>query len=133
MGQKIRTHKDLRVWQDAMDAAMRIFEVTKTFPFEERYNLVDQMRRSSRSVAANIAEAWRRRRYEASFVHKLNESESEGSETQTWIEFCRRCGYLPTEICDELDSVYDRIIGQLVVMIRDAKNWTLNEPVGRNH
>jgi four helix bundle protein len=128
---KIRTHKELRVWQDAMDAAMRIFEVTKQFPPEEEYSLVDQVRRSSRSVAANIAEAWRRRRYEASFINKLNTSEAEATETQTWIEFCRRCGYLTGPECDELDQLFDRIIGQLVVMMRDAKNWILTDlPMG---
>ena len=125
---KIRTHKELRVWQDAMDAAMRIFELTKRFPPEEKYSLVDQVRRSSRSVAANLAEAWRRRRYEASFINKLNTSEAEATETQTWIEFARRCGYLPPEVCTELDGWYDRIIGQLVVMMRDARNWLLTEP-----
>lgn len=122
---KIHTHKELRVWQDAMDAAMRIFELTKRFPAVEKFSLVDQVRRSSRSVAANIAEAWRRRRYEASFVNKLNTSEAEATETQTWIEFARRCGYLPAEVCDELDGRYDRIVGQLVSMMRDAKNWVL--------
>lgn len=124
---KIQTHKDLRVWQDAMDGAMKIFEATKRFPPEEKYSLVDQIRRSSRSVAPNLAEAWRRRRYEGSFINKLNESESEATETQTWIEFARRCGYLSPSQCDELDQLYDRIIGQLVTMMRDVKNWTLSE------
>lgn len=110
-----------------MGAAMRIFELTKRFPAEEKYSLVDQVRRSSRSVAANIAEAWRRRRYEASFINKLNISESEATETQTWIEFARRCAYLPADQCDELDQLYDRIIGQLVVMMRDVKNWLLTD------
>jgi four helix bundle protein len=127
MQMKIHTHKELRVWQDAMDAAMRIFELTKRFPTEEKYSLVDQVRRSSRSVAANIAEAWRRRRYEASFINKLNLSESEATETQTWIEFARRCGYLTSEQCEELDQLYDRIIGQLVVMMRDVTNWILTD------
>jgi four helix bundle protein len=130
---KIRTHKELRVWQDAMDVAMRIFELTKRFPPEEKYSLVDQVRRSSRSVAANIAEGWRRRRYEASFINKLNTSEAEATETQTWIEFARRCGYLSPDVCDELDGCYDRIIGQLVVMMRDAKSWLLTDspPTGK--
>jgi len=79
----IKSHRELRVWQDAMDAAMEIFNLTKSFPSDEKYSLVDQMRRSSRSVAANIAEAWRKRRYEAAFRSKLNDSESEACETQT--------------------------------------------------
>jgi four helix bundle protein len=88
----IRSFKELRVWQNAMDLAMRVFELTKKFPVEERYSLTDQVRRSSRSVASNTAEAWRKRRYPAAFVAKLNDSEGEGAETQTWIEFARRCG-----------------------------------------
>lgn len=91
---KIRTHKDLTVWRNAMDAAMRIFDATKVFPVEEKYSMVDQMRRSSRSVAANLAEAWRKRRYEAAFIAKLNDAEAEATETQTWIELARRCGHL---------------------------------------
>jgi len=79
----IKSHRDLKVWQESMDAAMDIFEVTKAFPTEERYALVDQVRRSSRSVAANIAEAWKKRRYEAAFKSKLNDSETEACETQT--------------------------------------------------
>jgi len=129
---RIRTHKELRVWQEAMDVAMRIFELTKRFPAEEKYSLVDQVRRSSRSVAANLAEAWRRRRYEASFINKLNTSEAEATETQTWVEFARRCGYLSSEVCADLDACYDRIIGQLVQMMRDAKNWLLTDiPIQR--
>jgi four helix bundle protein len=77
----IRSHKELQVWQDALDAAMDIFHTTKTFSAEEKYSLVDQIRRSSRSVAANISEAWRKRRYEAAFKSKLNDSEAEASET----------------------------------------------------
>jgi four helix bundle protein len=90
----IRSFKELRVWQNAMNLAMRIFELTKRFPPQERYSLTDQFRRASRSVAANAAEAWRKRRYPAAFVAKLNDAESEAAETQTWIEVSRRCGYL---------------------------------------
>ena len=89
----IRHFRELRVWQVAMDVAMRIFEMTKRFPPEERYSMTDQMRRSSRSVAANIAEARRKRRYPAAFVSKLSDAETEAAETQTWIEFAVRCGY----------------------------------------
>jgi four helix bundle protein len=82
----IRSYKELRVYQAAMDAAMRIFELSKRFPVEERYSLTDQMRRSSRSVCTNIAEAWRKRRYPAHFVSKLSDSEGEADETRVWIE-----------------------------------------------
>ncbi len=90
----IKSHKDLKVYQMAFDAAMKIFELSKKFPVEERYSLTDQIRRSSRSVCANMAEAWRKRRYEAAFVAKLNDCESEAAETQTWIEFAVKCNYL---------------------------------------
>ena len=123
---RIGTHKELRVWQNAMDAAMVIFEETKAFPLEERYSLVDQMRKSSRSVAANISEAWRRRRYEAAFVNKLNEAESEASETQTWIEFSLRCEYLEVAKAAELDGAYETIVGQLVSMIQHPQDWVLD-------
>ena len=86
----IRSFKDLRVWQNAMDLAMLVFELSKRFPVEERYSLTDQIRRASRSVASNIAEAWRKRRYPAAFIAKLSDSESEAAETQTWTEFARR-------------------------------------------
>jgi four helix bundle protein len=110
-----------------MDAAAKIFEVSKLFPPEEKYSLTDQIRRSSRSVAANISEAWRKRRYEAAFRCKLNDSEAEACETQTWIEIALRCGYLESNTAVRIDQHYERIIGKLVVMIRDSKNWTLRK------
>jgi len=121
----IQTHKELQVWQDAMDAAMDIFSMTKTFPAEERYSLVDQMRRSSRSVAANISEAWRKRRYEAAFKSKLNDSEAEASETQTWIEVALRCSYIEKQTAEKLDRKYEHILARLVTMSRDAGNWII--------
>ena len=99
---KIRSHRGLEVYQLAFEAAMEIFEITKGFPREERYSLTDQIRRSSRSVCANLAEAWRRRRYEGSFVYKLNDSEAEAAETQTWLEFAVKCGYLEAEAARSL-------------------------------
>ncbi len=121
----IQSHKDLQVWQDALAAAMDIFHMTKTFPAEEKYSLVDQIRRSSRSVAANISEAWRKRRYEAAFKSKLNDSEAEASETQTWIEVALRCSYIDKQTAEKLDQQYDHILARLVTMSRDAQNWTL--------
>jgi len=87
MGDRIESYRDLRVFNNAMDSAMKIFEVTKSFPAEEKYSMVDQMRRSSRSVCANIGESWRKRRYKAAFVAKLSDAESEACETQVWIEW----------------------------------------------
>jgi len=126
MGERIESYKDLRVFQNAMDAAMRIFELTKDFPPEEKYSMVDQMRRSSRSVCTNIGEAWRKRRYRVAFIAKLNDSESEACETQVWVEFARRCGYLEDGICQELDATYDEIMGQLVRMVVDADKWLIS-------
>ncbi len=92
---RINSYKDLRVSQNSMDAAMEIFQLTKTFPPEEKYSMVDQMRRASRSVCANnIGEAWRKRRYKAAFIAKLSDAESEACEIQVWLEFANKCNYL---------------------------------------
>jgi four helix bundle protein len=125
MAARIKSYKDLRVYQNAMDAAMEIFEITKSFPPEEKYSMVDQVRRSSRSVCTNIAEGWRKRRYKAAFIAKLSDSEGEASETQVWIEFARRCGYLPTDVAAKLDAKYDHILGQLVKMIDEPEKWLI--------
>jgi four helix bundle protein len=117
------TFKELRVWQNAMDVAMTIFELSKRFPPEERYSLTDQARRASRSVASNTAEAWRKRRYVAAFVSKLNDAEGEAAETQTCIEVGRRCGYIPDSTASELDLQCEAILAQLATMIRDANSW----------
>jgi len=88
MAGKIKKHSDLEVYSLAFDAATRIFQISKRFPIAERYSLTDQIRRSSRSVCANIAEAWRKRRYPAAFINKLNNAEAEATETQVWLDFC---------------------------------------------
>lgn len=124
--------KELRVYCSAFEAAMQIFELTKSFPLEERFSMVDQVRRSSRSVCANIAEAWRKRRYEAHFVSKLSDAESEAEETRVWLEFAGRCGYLKLETVRELDRVYDRVLGQLVTMISDPIRWTVRRQPARS-
>ncbi|PSP06329.1 MAG: four helix bundle protein [Cyanobacteria bacterium QS_7_48_42] len=121
----IRSFKDLRVWQNAMEIAMKIFEITKSFPVKERFSLTDQIRRSSRSVAANIAESWKKRRYPAAFVSKLNDAESEVAETQTWIEIALRYGYLAREESSYLDQRCDEVSGQLVAMISPPEQWTI--------
>ena len=108
----IRHFRELDVYRMAVGAAMRIFEATKTFPLEERYSLTDQIRRASRSVCANIAEAWRKRRYPKSFVSKLSDAEAESAETQVWIEFSVRCEYLPRETGKELYLEYEKILGK---------------------
>lgn len=122
---RIATHKELRVFQAAMDAAMDLFEITKTFPTDERFSMVDQIRRSSRSVCADIAEAWRKRRYSAAFVAKLNDAESKACEAQVWLQFALRCGYITREVAEKLDRKYDEIIGQLVGMISNPQQWVI--------
>lgn len=121
----IRTHRDLEVYQRAFDLAMRIFQETKSFPIEERYSLTDQIRKSSRSVCTNLAEAWRKRRYEASFVSKLSDAEAEAAETQVWTDFSVQCGYLKKEVGKELSDAYDNILGKIVSWINDPQPWLL--------
>ena len=125
MKAKIRTHGDLEVYRKAFDAAMRIFELSKGFPKEEKYSLTDQIRRASRSVCRNLAEAWRKRRYEAALVSRLSDSESEAAETQVWLEFAVKCGYLNRAEARELYRTYDEILGTLVGMINHPETWIL--------
>ncbi|MDI6762663.1 MAG: four helix bundle protein [Thermodesulfobacteriota bacterium] len=121
----VRTHHDLEVYQMAFEAAMKIFQESKSFPSEERYSLTDQVRRSSRSVCANLSEAWRKRRYEASFVSKLSDAEAEAAETQVWLEFALKCGYLSENIMQELSVDYDNILGKIVSLINNPQQWLL--------
>ena len=121
----IQSHLELDVYNIAFESAMRIFELSKQFPKEETYSLIDQIRRSSRSVCANIAEGWRKRRYEAAFVSRLNDAEAEAAETQTWLDFAFECGYLPEGTKKELWKNYDHVIGKLVNMIYKPAPWIL--------
>ena len=125
MSGMVTRHQDLDVYKKAFEAAMQVFELSKKFPREEVYSLTDQMRRSSRSVCANLAEAWRKRRYEAAFISKLNDAEAEAAETQTWLEFAVRCEYLNPEIGRKLFRIYDEVIAMLVAMINASSSWVL--------
>jgi len=109
----------------SVEAAMRIFELSKNFPKEETYSLTDQIRRFSRSVSSNIAEAWRKRKYEGSFVNKLNDAEAEAAETQVWLEYSVKCEYLGGGIGKELHQTYDNIIEKLVNMANNPEPWLL--------
>jgi four helix bundle protein len=122
----IRNHYELEVYRIAVDLAMEMFELSKHFPKAETYSLTDQLRRSSRSAAA-IAEGWRRRKYEAAFVNKLNESESEAAETQSWLEFAVKCGYVERGAALELHHRYDQLIGKLVNMGNNSAPWVLKK------
>lgn len=121
----IKSHAELDVYCMSFDVAMRVFHLSKTFPSEERYSLTDQIRHSSRSVCANIAEAWRKRRYHAHFVSKLSDSESEVAKVQTWLQFAVACEYVERELAREIYQEYDAIIGKLVVMITNPSPWIL--------
>jgi len=125
--ESIKSHEDLVVYQKAFEAAMTIFDLSKTFPVEERYSLTDQIRRSSRSVCANLAEAWRKRRYEAAFKAKLSDCEAEAAETQVWLKFAVKCQYLDLEQGRELYGVYNYILGGLVNMINHPKRWIIGK------
>jgi four helix bundle protein len=120
----IKTHKDLKVFQLSFEAGMRIFEISKSFPKEEKYSLTDQIRRSSRSVTGNIAEAFRKRKYPKLFVSKLTDSEGEAAETQVWLDFALASQYVNKEIFADLYDKYDHIISMLVNMELKNKNWT---------
>ncbi|MDP4176358.1 MAG: four helix bundle protein [Bacteroidota bacterium] len=122
---KIATHFDLEVFKMAFETSMKIYEISKSFPNEEMYSMTDQVRRSSRSVCANISEAFRKRRYAKSFILKLSDSEAEAAETQTWLYYALKCNYISKELFDELLMQYNRIIGMLVTMIKHSQSWTL--------
>lgn len=109
----IKHFKELIVYQKAFEQAMNIFELTKHFPKEERFSLTDQIRRSSRSVCANIAEAWHKRQYPAHFVSKLTDSDAEAAETQVWLDFSLECKYLGKDDYQQLVKEY-REIGRLL-------------------
>lgn len=121
---KIRSHRELDVYKMAFDVSMKIFELTKNFPKEEKYSLSDQIRRSSRSVCANLAEAFRKRKYPKSFVAKLSDSEAEAAESQVWLEFALACGYISNEIYRLLNNEYENIIGKLVNMSLKPEQWS---------
>src|SRR5947209_7179574 len=119
----IRNVRELDVWVNSMDLAMEIFVLTRGFPAEERFSMTDQIRRSSRSIAANISEAWRKRRYPAAFASKLSDAEAEAAETQTWIEFARRCGYISDATATALNDRCEHVLAQLVNMIHHSDKW----------
>lgn len=127
MTQKIVRHTELEVYKKAFNCATEIFELSKKFPREEMYSLTDQIRRSSRSVCANLAEAWRKRRYEAAFISKLTECEGEAAEKQTWIEFAVAVGYLDKVVARKLYEQYDEILITFASMINHSESWILTK------
>jgi len=126
MAATIRHFRELDVYRMAMEVAVSIFELSKSFSVEERYSMTDQVRRCSRSVCANIAEAWRKRRYPAAFVSKVSDAEAEAAETQVWLEMAVRCGYIDPLKAASLEQEYEHILGKLVVMISHPDQWTIH-------
>ena len=121
----VKDYRELEVYQLAFRSAVRIHELTKAWPNEERYSLTDQIRRSSRSVCHNIAEAWRRRRYPNAFVNKLSESDAEAAETEVSLDFALHFGYISNALHHELADDYDHICRQLTRMMEQPDKWTL--------
>ena len=122
---RLHSHKDLNVFKSAIELAVRIHELSQNFPPDEKYSLTDQVRRSSRSVATNIAEAFRKRRYPKSFISKLSDSEGEAAETQVWLYFIETFGYLDSSVTEKLDSQYEHLLAQLVTMIQSPEKWSM--------
>src|SRR6184192_3876893 len=123
-----KSFRDLKVYQAAREAARAIFEFSKSFPHEERYSLIDQIRRSSRAVKAMIAEAWARRRYKAAFVNKIDEALGEAYETESWLDDALDSAYLSKEKFEELDRRYDAIGAMLSRMIDRADDFCKYSP-----
>jgi four helix bundle protein len=127
----MRGYRDLKVYQLAYKLAMEIFVESKSFPIEERYSLTDQIRRSSRSVAGNIAEGFRKRRYRNMFVSKLTDADSEATETQVWLDFANDCGYLSKERHDDLISGYEDVGKMLGSMMATPEKFKTHQAEGR--
>ena len=123
MGQFAQTFRELDVYQAALLLAVDTHTYCQTLPNVERYVLADQMRRASRSVCANLAEAWRKRRYQAAFIAKLSDAEAEAGEMQCWLDVALRLNYLDSEAFHQFDDRYEHIIAQLVLMISNAAQW----------
>jgi four helix bundle protein len=119
----LRRYRDLRVYQLAFKLAMENFNLSKAFPADERFSLTSQIRRSSRSVAANIAEGFRKRQYPNVFVSKLAESDAEAAETQVWLDFARGCGYLAAEDQQRLVAGYEELGKMIGRMIENPKRF----------
>jgi four helix bundle protein len=123
MAAKLSGYRDLKVYQLAFSLAMEIFDLSKKFPQEERYSMTSQIRRSSRSVAANIAEGFRKRQYPSMFASKMADSDAEATETQVWLDFAHGCGYLSAEEQKRLVSGYEELGKMIGSMMRNAEKF----------
>lgn len=122
----IASHQELRIYQVAFESAMQVFELSQSFPESERQLLTEQVLKSSRSVCANLAEAWQKRRYKGAFVAKLNDVEAEAAETQTWLEFAILCGYIDAEVGQELFRRYGQVLAGAARFIENAEAWVVS-------
>ncbi len=120
----IRSHRQLDVYRLAFNVAVDIYNLSKLFPKEETYSLTDQIRRSSRSVCANLAEAFRKRKYPKHFMSKLSDAEAEAAETQVWLDFALEFGYINQEQFEILDTKCNNVIGKLVNMAAHPEKWS---------
>jgi four helix bundle protein len=123
----INSAKELKVYKVAYELAMEIYQVSKAWPKEETYALIDQIRRSSRSICANLRESWAKRRYEAHFISKLTDSDAENSETDTWLDFARDCGYLNEEDYKKLTSRCSDVGKMLGAMLKNSESFLLKK------
>ena len=120
---RINSVRELEVYKLAFETAMKIFEISKSFPIDERYSLTNQIRRSSRSISANLAESWRKRKYKAMFISKLLDASQEAAETQTWLEFALACGYIDKNKFNELDERYEHVFAMVATMERKVDSF----------
>ena len=125
---KVRDFRELNVYELARASGMKVFELTKAFPRDERFSLTDQIRRSSRSIRANIAEAWRKRRYPAAFLNKLSDADPEAAETTVWLDVALECGYISDQTHQELLDAYDHICAQLTKISSAPEQWCNPKP-----
>jgi len=128
VAEKITNHTELDVYRRSVEAGMAFFELSKPFPREEMYSLTDQGRRASRSVSSNLAEGWRKRRYPAALVSKLSDAEAEAAETQVWIEYAVKCGYLDRDRAAALFQTYDGNLRTIVGMVNQPESWVFPGP-----
>ncbi len=128
MSKRVRSAKDLKVYQAAYALAMEIFRISRGWPPEEKYSLIDQIRRSSRGVCACLREAWSKRRYEAYFLSKLTDADGENSETDSWLDFAKDCGYLSAEDHGRLTSQAREVGAMLGAMIKDPSSFLIKSP-----
>lgn len=124
---RINSAKDLEVYKKAYSLAMKIFNISKTFPTEEKYSLTSQIRRSSRSVCLNLREAWAKRRYEAHFISKLTDCDGENSETNSSLDFAMDCGYIDSKTHKELESQTIEIGSMLGAMLNNVKPFLVKK------